>query len=85
MVDKKGEKLGVAGFTLGIAGIYSFLWMTFLSLPVFITGLVFSWIQIKNRKTKLSIWALIINLAGILFSVLTLILLFKNPGLFATS
>jgi len=85
MTEKKGEKIGVAGFTLGISGIYSFLWMTFLSLPFFITGLIFTWISIKRNKTKLNIWGLIINLVGILFSVLTLIVLFKNPELFATS
>jgi len=86
MTEKKGEKkigegFGISGFTLSIAGIYAFIWIVFLSMPLFICGLIFSWIQMKNKKTKLALSGLIINIIGILLSIATLMIVVYYPDL----
>ena len=75
MVEKKkskknGEALGISGFTLGIAGYFSLLFMTLLSLAFFITGLVFCIIQQKRKPTKLGKIGLIINILGIIATII---------------
>jgi len=80
-MKKSGEGLGISGFTLSIAGIYSFIWISFLSLPFFIMGTIFSWIQIKNKKTKLGVAGLIINVIGLLLNLLILVILVYYPDI----
>lgn len=80
MVEKKklkkiGEALGISGFTLGIAGYFSLLFMTVLSLAFFITGLVFCIIQQKRKPTKLGKMGLIINIIGIIATIVLWIVL----------
>ena len=79
MVEKKkskknGEALGISGFTLGIAGYFSLLFMGVLSiigvLAFFITGLVFCIIQQKRKPTKLGKIGLIINIVGIIATII---------------
>ncbi len=76
MVNKKtkSEALGISGFTLGIAGFFSLLSMTLLSLAFFITGLVFCIIQQKRKPTKLGKIGLIINIVGIVATIVLVII-----------
>ncbi len=75
MVEKKktkkiGEALGISGFTLGIAGFFSLLFMGFLSLVFFITGLIFCIIQQRKNPTKFGKRGLIINIIGIIATII---------------
>lgn len=71
--EKHGEALGISGFTLAMAGIFSLLFMTILSLAFFITGLVFCIIQQKRKPTKLGKMGLIINIVGIILAIISII------------
>ncbi len=78
MVEKKklkknGEALGISGFTLGIAGYFSLLFMGLLSLAFFIIGLIFCIIQQKRSPTKLGKVGLIINTVGIIMAIVLVI------------
>ena len=79
MVEKKkskksGETLGISGFTLGIAGYFSLIFIGLLSLAFFITGLVFCIIQQKRKPTKLGKTGLIINIVGIIMAIILVII-----------
>ena len=77
--DKKSNKesLGVAGFTLSIAGFVSLLLNPILPILFFITGLIFCFIKQKNLKTKLGKVGLILNSIGIVATILYLVILIK--------
>ncbi len=78
MVEKKrkkeskkiGETLGISGFTLGIAGYFSLLFMGLFSLGFFITGLIFCIIQQRKNPTKFGKKGLIINIIGIIATII---------------
>jgi len=75
MVGKKkmkkiGEALGISGFTLGIAGFFSLLFMGLLSLVFFIAGLIFCIIQQRKNPTKFGKRGLIINIIGIIATII---------------
>ena len=78
-VNKKSNKesLGVAGFTLSIAGFAALLLSPLLSIIFFITGLIFCIIQQKNVKTKLGKIGLILISIGIAATILYFIILIK--------
>lgn len=76
-VDKKSETFGIVGFTLSLAGFFAILITTVYSLVYFIVGLIFCIIQQKRYKTKLGKIGLILNIIGIVCTiVLTLIIIF---------
>jgi len=75
MVQKKktkkiGETLGISGFTLGIAGFFSLLFMGLLSLAFFIMGLIFCIVQQRKNPTKFGKRGLIINIIGIIATII---------------
>jgi len=70
MVEKDNSKkhsktLGIAGFTLALAGIYCLILMGPLSAPIFVTGLIFCWIQQRRNPMYIAKVGLIINILGI--------------------
>ena len=67
--EKKGEGLGIAGFTLGIVGLALTILIGPLNLPLFILGLIFCIIQQKKNPTKLGKAGLIINIIGIILGI----------------
>lgn len=68
---------GIVGFTLSIAGLYSLLMAGMFAIPIFITGLVFCWIQQRKKSTKLGKAGLIINIVGIIVSIVFAWILIK--------
>ena len=79
MVEKKksnqnGEALGISGFTVGIAGYFSLIFMGLLSLAFFVTGLVFCIMQQKRKPTKLGKAGLIINIIGIIMAIILFVI-----------
>lgn len=72
MSEKKGDGLGISGFTLSMAGIFSLILMGPFSLPLFIVGVIFCAIQQKRHSTKLGKVGLIINILGIAASLIWL-------------
>ncbi|MDP2628458.1 MAG: hypothetical protein Q8P15_01015 [Nanoarchaeota archaeon] len=71
MAEKKGgEALGISGFTLAMAGMFGLILMGPFSLPIFIVGFIFCWIQQKRKSTKLGKSGLIINGLGIIASLI---------------
>ena len=74
---KEGEAFGISGFTLGIAGFVSLIFSPLLSVAFCIVGLIFCWIQQKNKKTKFGKAGLIINVLGIIASIVYFIVLVK--------
>ncbi|MFH1801251.1 MAG: hypothetical protein ABH804_00230 [archaeon] len=79
MVEKnKSESLGISGFTLSIAGMFSLILVGPFSIPMFIAGLIFCWIQHKRKPTKLSRAGIIINGVGIIISLILLWFVIKQ-------
>jgi len=66
----KGNSLGASGFTLGILSIISF---GLIGIIMAIVGFIFCFIQQKKRPTKLAKVGLIINVAGVILSIVYLV------------
>ena len=64
-----GEKLGVAGFTLGITGIALVLFSPFAGILCAIVALVFCIIQRKRNKTAQAKVGLILGIIGIVINI----------------
>jgi len=78
MAEKKsGDAFGISGFTLGIVGFVSLLFSPLLSIAFCIVGTIFCVIQQKNKKTKLGKTGLVINILGIIASIVYFIILVK--------
>jgi hypothetical protein len=72
MAEKeKTEGLGISAFTLGVLGIIFSGW---IGMVICIVGLVFSVVQQKRHKTKMAKTALILNVIGIVLSILVVVL-----------
>lgn len=78
-VSKKSNKesLGVAGFTLSIAGFVALLLSPLLSIIFFVTGLIFCIIQQNKNKTKLGKVGLVLNSVGIVATIVYFVILIK--------
>ena len=77
MSDKKGEGLGISGFTLGVMSIILAGWLGGL---IAIVGFVFCMIQQKRNKTRLGKAGIILNVIGFVISVAFIILVtYANP------
>lgn len=76
MADKKFKEnstsFGVSGFTLAMVGIFTLILIGPFSLPIFITGLIFCWIQQKKNPTTLGKIGLIFNIIGIIGALISL-------------
>ena len=79
MTEKKGEGLGISGFTLGIMGIIFAGW---IGLIIAIVGFIFCAIQQKQNKTGLAKAGIILNIVGFVISVAFLILVTYYPQFF---
>ncbi len=66
----KGNSFGASGFTLGILGIF---FAGFWGIPLSIIGFIFCFIQQRRRPTKLGKAGLIINVFGLILSILFII------------
>jgi hypothetical protein len=66
----KGNSLGASGFTLGVLGVIS---LGYFGVIVSIVGFIFCFIQQKNKSTKLAKAGLIINVIGIILSILWIV------------
>lgn len=80
MTEKKGEGLGISGFTLGIMSIILAGW---LGLLIAVVGFIFCVVQQKRNKTGLAKAGIIINVVGIAISLTFIILVMVKPELFA--
>ncbi len=75
MVEKeKTEGLGISGFTLGVIGIVFSGW---IGLILSVVGLIFCLVQQKNHKTRFGKTGLIVNIVGIVLSILIIVLYSK--------
>lgn len=79
MTEKKGEGLGISGFTLGIMGIIFAGW---IGLIIAIIGFIFCAIQQKQNKTGLAKTGIILNIVGFVISVAFLIIITYYPQFF---
>ena len=77
---KTGEALGVSGFTLGIAGFIALIFSIAPAFIFFIGGVIFCAIQQKKNPTKLGKSGLIINIIGIILTIIFLIIIIKYLG-----
>jgi hypothetical protein len=66
----KGNSLGASGFTLGILSIISF---GLIGIVISIVGFIFCFIQQKKKPTKLGKAGLIVNIAGLILSIVYLV------------
>jgi len=66
----KGNSFGASGFTLGILSIISF---GIIGIIMAIVGFIFCFIQQKKKPTKLAKVGLIINIAGLILSIVYLV------------
>ena len=71
MAEKKegrqiGEGLGISGFTLGVLSI---LFAGYVGIIIAIIGGIFCIVQQKKNKTNLGKVGLILNIAGIVLSI----------------
>lgn len=72
MAEKeKTEGLGISAFTLGVVGIIFSGW---IGIVICIVGLFFSIVQKKRHETKMAKTALILNVIGIVLSIIVVIL-----------
>jgi len=72
MAEKeKTEGLGISAFTLGVLGIIFSGW---IGMVISLVGLIFSVVQQKRHKTKMAKTALILNVIGIILSILVVAL-----------
>lgn len=69
-----GTGEGIAGFILGILSIIFAGWF---GLVLGVIGLVLAFMQRKKLKTKLSTAALVLNIIGIVLSILVVVFLAK--------
>ncbi len=77
-VSKNFEPKAVVAMTLAISGFALLLLSTpFLSLIFFIVGLIFSIVSQKKMKTKMGRTSLILNIIGIVLSIVWWIVLVK--------
>jgi len=75
MAEKeRTEGLGISAFTLGVLGIIFAGW---IGMVISIVGLTFSIIQQKRHKTKMGKTAFILNVIGIILSILVVVLYAK--------
>jgi len=75
---------GIAGFILGLLSVLLF-WFYIIGPLLGIVGLIFSIIQIKKNKTKLSIAGLILSIIGIILGVFMIIALVAFWNIIETS
>ena len=68
----KGNSLGASGFTLGIASI---VFCGLFGVVMSITGFVFCLVQQKKKPTKLAKVGLIINVVGLVLSIVWILYL----------
>lgn len=66
----KGNSLGASGFTLGILSIVS---LGVMGIVLSIVGFIFCLFQQMNKPTKLSKVGIILNIIGLILSVLWLL------------
>ena len=75
MAEKeKTEGLGISAFTLGVLGIIFSGW---IGMIISVVGLIFSIAQQKRHKTKMGKTAFILNIIGIVLSIVVVILYAK--------
>ena len=65
--EKLGDGLGVSGFTLGILSIIFAGWM---GIIIAIVGGLFCFVQQKNKKMRIAKVGLILNIVGLIISLL---------------
>jgi len=72
MAEKeKTEGLGISAFTLGVLGIIFAGW---IGMVISLVGVTFSIVQQKKHKTKMAKTALILNVIGIVLSIIVIVL-----------
>ena len=71
MVEKDNEGLGISGFTLGVLAICFAGWV---GMIIAIVGLIFCLVQQKRHKTKMGRTGAILNIIGIVLSILIIVL-----------
>ena len=75
MAEKeKTEGLGISAFTLGVLGI---IFAGTYGVIISIAGLIFSIVQQKRHKTRMGKTAFILNIIGIVLSIVAIILYYK--------
>ena len=75
MAEKeKTEGLGISGFTLGVIGIVFSGWV---GLIFSVIGLIFCFVQQKGHKTRFGKAGVILNIIGIVLSILIIVLYSK--------
>ena len=82
MTEKKGEGLGISGFTLGIMSIILAGWLGGL---IAIIGFIFCMIQQKRNKTGLAKAGIILNIVGFVISAAFIILVMYYPQIITLS
>lgn len=73
MPNNKGDSFGVAGFTLGLLSIIFYLYFP-VSGVMAILGLVYSSIQVKRNKTRLSVAGLVLSIIGLVLSLIVFVI-----------
>ena len=73
--SKKGEALGISGFTLGIMSLVLVIFSPLLGILTSIVGFVFCVIQQRRNPTKSGKTGVIINILGFLLNIIWMILL----------
>jgi glucose uptake protein GlcU len=73
MVEKEGvgNGLGTSGFTLGILSIIFAGW---IGIIIAVIGGIFCFVQQKNRKMRIAKVGLILNIVGLVLSILFILL-----------
>ena len=72
---KKGEVLGVSGFTLGIVSFVLVVFSPFLGIALSLIGFSFCFIQQRRNPTKFGKRGMIINVIGFLVNITWMIIL----------
>ena len=68
----KGNSFGASGFTLGIMSILS---LGYIGVIMSLVGLFFCYVQFRGKKTKLAKAGLIINVVGLVVSIIWIVYL----------
>ena len=73
MTEKEsiGDGLGTSGFTLGILSIIFAGWM---GIIIAVVGGIFCFVQQKNKKMRIAKVGLVLNVVGLIISLLFVIL-----------
>jgi uncharacterized membrane protein HdeD (DUF308 family) len=69
MAEKRGEGLGIAGFTLGIVSLTILFFSPLYGIFASIVGLMFCIFQQKKHPTRLGRWGIILNIIGLIANI----------------